>query len=82
MVFNSKELASSPFRPSAKQLLLPPMENNVEESLSQDLPQALKAANGALLGQVVLRGWMGVLSEVHLMKLQFSSELFLITTLT
>jgi len=58
------------------------MENNVEESLSQDLPQALKAANEALLGQVVLRGWMGVLSEVHLMKLQFSSKLFLITTLT
>ena len=65
------------------------MENNVEESLSQDLPQALKGSKLALLSQAVLhvrtyvRGACAcALNEEHLMKSQFSNDLFLITSLT
>lgn len=41
VVFTHKKLASGLLRPSAKELPPLPMENNVKESLSQNLPRAL-----------------------------------------
>lgn len=64
------------------------MENNVEESLSQDLPQALKgsklrAPSPGCCARTHGRGvYACALDEVHLMESQFSNELFLITSLT
>lgn len=62
------------------------MENNVEEALSQVLPQALEGSKLSTCSQVILHARMYAygcaLNEVHLMKSQLSNELFLITSLT
>lgn len=58
------------------------MENNVEESLSQDLPQALEGSKLHTPEPGCAVGSACALNEVHLPNSQFSSELFLITSLT